>query len=271
VPIIRPLRGALPWAGVHRIRGVLNGTANFVLGRIEAGCNADDAVEEAKALGFAEADPSRDLDGLDTADKIRVLAWLAFDVDPGRLVTPTGGIRPQTARIVADARAFGRVVRLVGECARSANGIHAAVEPVAFPPTSPLAGVTGEENIVVVDTDWNGTIRLAGPGAGGRPTASAILADMIDPGSPPPAPGTLPTAGAPADTGWILSVREGHGAARAARELLGHEHVAIRVEAPGPGETRFLTMPAEPARLRSLQARLTAGGLDPLLTRASDD
>jgi homoserine dehydrogenase len=164
---------------VHRIRGVLNGTTNFLLGRIEAGARFHDALAEAHERGFAEADPSRDLDGLDTADKVRVLAWLAFGVDPARIDVPTRGIRPDPERLVAEARAGGGVVRLVGECAAAAGGVSARVGPVVLPRDSPLANVAGEENIVIIDTGWNGSIRLAGPGAGGRPTASALLADMV--------------------------------------------------------------------------------------------
>jgi homoserine dehydrogenase len=179
VPVIRVLRDALGQAGVRRIRGVLNGTTNFVLGRMEEGSRFDEAVAEAQALGFAEADPERDLNGQDAADKIRLLAWEAFGVDPARLPLEPVGLLPDPDRLVADARAAGRTVRLLAEAVRTARGVTATVQPVAVERDSTFGRAAGEENVVEFESDTLGTVRLSGPGAGGRPTAAALLGDLL--------------------------------------------------------------------------------------------
>ncbi|HEX7120108.1 MAG TPA: homoserine dehydrogenase [Longimicrobiales bacterium] len=180
VPVIRTLRDALAETEVRSIRGVLNGTTNFILSRLHDGARFDAALADAQRLGFAEADPSRDLDGRDAADKIRILAWLAFGVDPATVTVERRGILPDPDRIAADARAQGLVPRLVARCVRTDAGAAAVVEPVALPPDAPLALARGAENVVEIETRWNGTVRLSGPGAGGAPTASAVLGDVME-------------------------------------------------------------------------------------------
>lgn len=179
VPVIRVLRDALGQAGVRRIRGVLNGTTNFVLGRMEGGSRFDHAVAEAQALGFAEADPERDLNGQDAADKVRLLAWQAFGVDPAKLPLDPVGLLPDPDRLVADALASGRTVRLLAEAVHTAEGVTATVAPVLVERDSTFGRAAGEENVVEFESDALGTLRLSGPGAGGRPTAAALLSDLL--------------------------------------------------------------------------------------------
>lgn len=179
IPVLRVIRDQLSVTDIGSIRGILNGTTNYILTRLAEGWSYAEALRESQAKGFAEADPSRDVGGQDAADKIRILAWLAFGAHPTRLRVRTRGIVPDPDRLAADAAAVGGVVRLVAECAQRGAGVTAAVEPVIVRSDSLLGQVRGEDNVVVVHSRWNGTLRLAGPGAGGGPTASALLGDLI--------------------------------------------------------------------------------------------
>lgn len=181
VPVIRGLRDAFRGVTVHRIRGILNGTSNYVLSRMSAdGLSLPEALADARKHGFAEADASRDLDGRDAADKLRILAWLAFGVDPAALEVHREGILPDPARLISSAAADGRTVRLVAECEASPAGVTATVAPRFLPPDSELGLTSGAGNRIEIETAEAGTYTLAGPGAGGLATASAILADVLD-------------------------------------------------------------------------------------------
>jgi homoserine dehydrogenase len=179
VPLIQTLRDSLAESGVESVHGILNGTSNFILTRLSEGVPYAAALAEAQRAGFAEADPTRDLDGSDAADKIRILAWLAFGVDPAEVTVERRGILPDPDGLGRSARAGGGVVRLVAEAVRVNGRVRAMVRPVIVAPTSEWGRVRDQENLVVVKTKWNGTIRLAGPGAGGPPTASAVLSDIV--------------------------------------------------------------------------------------------
>ncbi len=198
IPVVRALRDSLAGHGVRAIRGVLNGTTNYVLSRLEEGASFAEALRAAQCAGFAEADPTRDLTGLDAADKIAVLAWLAFGVDPTRLAVRTSGLGADIEARVAAARAAGQVLRLVAR-ARSWSGgpegpdgpggssrpgapvAHATVGLECLAAGDPLARTRDEENAVVITSDSAGEIALHGRGAGGHATASALLADLLRP------------------------------------------------------------------------------------------
>jgi homoserine dehydrogenase len=179
VPVVRALRGALGESGLVSVRGTLNGTTNFLLGRLLEGAGYPAALAEAREKGFAEADPSRDLDGRDAAAKLAILAWLAFGADPATLRVRRRGLLPDPELLARAAALFGGVPKLVCECVRLPRGIAASVEPAVVDAGSELAGASGEHNLVVLESRWNGRIRLAGPGAGGMPTASALLWDVL--------------------------------------------------------------------------------------------
>jgi homoserine dehydrogenase len=271
IPVIRTLRDALPWAGVRTVRGVLNGTSNFLLDRIRAGHSAEAALAEAQRLGFAEADPSRDLDGLDTGDKIAVLAWLAFGVDPATLNIAPLGIGSHAERLVEDGRAFGLVTRLVGECTLRNGQVSAAVQPVALSPDSPLATVREEHNLIAIDSAWNGTVSIAGPGAGGGPTASALLSDLLQPPLPPRLAVGISAGDDARAHPWILSVRNVRdplGAEAATRAILGDAGVVIDRVINGHGTARFLTASVVRGVADRCRLRLVAAGLDPVMLAA---
>lgn len=272
VPVIRTLRDALPETGVRRVRGILNGTTNYLLSNMALGVPFATALEDARALGYAEADPTRDLDGRDAADKVAILAWLAFGADPATLSVHRRGLLPEPDRIAADAAAFGGVAKLLGECALEEDGVVAAVEPVAVAPDSAAAHTLGPENFLEVETEHSGTIRLSGPGAGGGATASAVLSDMIRrpareaPASPPPLAAEDGRAHA-----WILSVRSGGNGGSPERFLrylreAGVAPAAVREDARG-GIVRARTEPCPRARILGAERALERRGLHPVLTR----
>jgi homoserine dehydrogenase len=179
VPIVRLLRDSLAGQGLHRIRGVLNGTTNFILSRVERGASFTDALVAAQRAGFAEADPSRDLDGTDAADKIAVLAWLGFGVDPSTLEVRTRGVCETLAAEAVAAARRGRAIRLVATAVRIGDGVHCTVAPRIVPRGHPFAQVRDEQNLIQLESESTGTLTVAGAGAGGSATASAILADIL--------------------------------------------------------------------------------------------
>lgn len=184
VPVVRALRESLAGHGVRAVRGVLNGTTTFILSRLERGATFTEALAAAQRAGFAEADPTRDLTGLDAADKIAVLAWLAFGIDPTALDVRTTGLGADIGHRVREAKRDGRVIRLVAQAELRAGVVVASVAPIALDPAHALARVSDEENVVLIESESAGTITLHGKGAGGHATASAVLADLLRTVSP---------------------------------------------------------------------------------------
>jgi homoserine dehydrogenase len=181
IPIIKTLREGLAANRIRRVAGILNGTCNFILSSMrERGREFADVLAEAQALGYAEADPSFDIDGVDAAHKLAILAALAF----GRTVrfedVHIEGIRDVTALDIAFARELGYRIKLLGIARRTEAGIESRVHPCLVPENAPLARVDGVYNAVVAEGDFVGRVMLEGRGAGAGPTASAVVADLID-------------------------------------------------------------------------------------------
>lgn len=179
VPVVRALRDSLAGHGVRAVRGVLNGTTNCILTRVEQGATYAEALASAQRAGFAEADPTRDVTGLDAADKIAVLSWLAWGVNPTTLDVRTSGLPIDVEAAVASARESGRVLRLVASAELLDGTVHASVACIALDPNDPLARTRDEENAIVIESESAGAITLHGRGAGGHATASAVLADLL--------------------------------------------------------------------------------------------
>jgi len=177
IPIVRVLQHGLAGDQIDAIRGVVNGTCNYVLSRMEEGTTFADALRCAQERGFAEADATLDVDGEDAAQKMRILASLAFDapIVQERVV----GIRWITQQHIERARAGGNVIRLVASVERVASGVALRVEPCELDANDPLANVKDENNAVIVRGRAAGEIVLCGKGAGALPTASAVLSDVI--------------------------------------------------------------------------------------------
>ena len=181
IPVIKGLREGAAANVLSQVYGILNGTCNYILTRMEAeGSNFDAVLADAQSLGFAEADPSFDIDGVDAAHKLSILATLAFgtriDFDGVRL----GGIRHVLGGDIAQARALGFCVRLVGLAEADAQGLFQRVHPCLVPLNHPLAHVQGAMNAVVAEGNFVGRLFFEGRGAGEGPTASAVVADLID-------------------------------------------------------------------------------------------
>ena len=207
IPVIKGLREGAAANAVSRVYGILNGTCNFILSKMEAeGRDFAEVLAEAQALGYAEADPSFDIDGVDAAHKLAILAALAFGTQPAFANVATQGIRPVLAADIAEAAALGYRIRLVGVAETGPGGVFQRVHPCLVPLDHPLAHVTGSTNAVVADTDFAGRLLFQGAGAGAGPTASAVVADLIDiargDASPPFAmPADSLTPATPADAG----------------------------------------------------------------------
>lgn len=180
IPIIRPVRESLAGDQVERILGIVNGTTNYVLDRMASeGLDLDDVVAEAQRLGYAEADPSADVDGHDAAAKAAILASLAFHTRVSLEDVAVEGIMGLTADDIAWASRTGQVVKLLAIAERTADGVVVRVHPALVPETHPLAGVRGAFNAVFVEASAAGELMFYGRGAGGAPTASAVLGDVV--------------------------------------------------------------------------------------------
>jgi homoserine dehydrogenase len=182
IPLLRPLRESLAGDKVNRVLGIVNGTTNFILDRMESsGAGYGEALEEAGALGYAEADPTADVEGFDAAAKAAILAGIAFHTRVRLDDVHREGITEVTASDIASARRMGCTVKLLAICERAADGrsVTARVHPAMIPLSHPLASVRGAYNAVFIEADSAGQLMFYGPGAGGVPTASAILGDLV--------------------------------------------------------------------------------------------
>jgi homoserine dehydrogenase len=182
IPLLRPLRESLVGDRVKRVLGIVNGTTNFILDRMDStGAGFADALDEATALGYAEADPTADIEGFDAAAKAAILASLAFHTRVTAADVYREGIIEVTAADVASAREMGSVVKLLAICELDPTGesVSARVHPAMIPRSHPLAGVREAYNAVFVESEAAGQLMFYGPGAGGSPTASAVLGDLV--------------------------------------------------------------------------------------------
>jgi homoserine dehydrogenase len=184
IPILRPLRESLAGDRVTRVLGIGNGTTNFILDRMDtSGAGLAEAGEEAQALGYAEADPTADIEGFDAAAKAAILASLAFHTRVTAEDVHREGIAEVTASDVASAREMGSVVKLLALCALEDGpdgpAVSARVHPAMIPRSHPLASVREAFNAVFVESEAAGQLMFYGPGAGGAPTASAVLGDLV--------------------------------------------------------------------------------------------
>ena len=180
IPLLRPLRESLAGDDVRRVLGIVNGTTNYVLDKMDTtGASFHDAVEQAQALGYAEADPTADVEGFDAAAKAAILASLAFHTRVSGADVHREGITEVTAADVAAAKEMDSVVKLLAICERTDEGVSVRVHPAMIPRSHPLAGVREAFNAVFVEADAAGQLMFYGRGAGGDPTASAVLGDVV--------------------------------------------------------------------------------------------
>ncbi|MER7460892.1 homoserine dehydrogenase [Micromonospora sp. NPDC126480] len=185
IPLLRPLRESLHGDRITRVTGIVNGTTNFILSAMDAtGAGFAEALEEATELGYAEADPTADVEGFDAAAKAAILASLAFHSRVGAADVHREGITEVTAADVASAKAMGCTIKLLCIAARGADAdgretVSVRVHPAMIPRTHPLASVGDAFNAVFVEAEAAGQLMFYGRGAGGAPTASAVLGDVV--------------------------------------------------------------------------------------------
>jgi homoserine dehydrogenase len=181
IPIIKTLREALPANRVSRLYGILNGTCNYILSRMELeGLTFTECLKDAQRLGYAEADPTFDVEGYDTAHKLAILTSLAFGTEIDADAIYVEGISSITPLDLAMAKELGYRIKLLGVAERTKTGIEQRVHPTMVPRTSAIAQVMGVTNAVTLDADAVKELTLIGPGAGGDATASAVVADIAD-------------------------------------------------------------------------------------------
>ena len=207
IPVIKGLREGAAANEFERVYGILNGTCNYILSTMEdTGRDFADVLAEAQAKGYAEADPAFDIEGTDAAHKLSILAAIAFGAEIGFGAVQTQGITRILAADIAQAQSLGYVIRLIGMAEAADGKLFQRVQPHLVPFDHPLAHVDGATNAVVAEGNFSGRLLFQGAGAGDGPTASAVVADLIDiargeVGAPFSVPVTELEAMAPADTG----------------------------------------------------------------------
>nr|WP_315987515.1 homoserine dehydrogenase [Actinomadura sp. HBU206391] len=191
IPLLRPLRESLVGDHVHKVLGIVNGTTNYILDQMDThGAGFTEALEEAQSLGYAEADPTADVEGFDAAAKAAILAQLAFHTTVTAADVHREGITEVSAADMASAKAMGCVVKLLAICERvrtdeptgnslNGRGVSVRVYPAMIPRSHPLASVREAYNAVFVEAESAGRLMFYGAGAGGAPTASAVLGDLV--------------------------------------------------------------------------------------------
>ena len=181
IPLIRPLTESLAGEKLSRVLGIVNGTTNYILTAMtESGASYEDALAEAQRLGYAEADPSADVGGGDAAAKAVILGGLAFGVWVGADGVHREGIEGLESAEIGFAAQLGYVIKLLATAEALGGGISVRVHPALVPMSHPLASIRGATNAVFVEGPAIGQLLFSGPGAGGEPTATAVLGDIID-------------------------------------------------------------------------------------------
>jgi homoserine dehydrogenase len=275
VPVIRVLQESLAAAHVDRLHGIVNGTTNFILSRMaDTGASYEEALAEAQELGYAEADPTEDVNGKDAAAKMAILARLAFNTPVHLDQVPYEGIQAITADDMEYARDLGLGLKLIGTAERVGGGLSVRVHPVFLYGEHPLASVNGPFNAVTIESQAITEITLSGPGAGGPQTASAVLGDvisaMIPPASTPETTDRLEIVTDVESAFYLhLEVADRPGVLAQVAQLLGLQGASIRsFVQKGLGENARLVMVTHPLLESKFYAALELiGGLDFMRSR----
>jgi homoserine dehydrogenase len=277
IPLVRALRESLTGERIHRVMGIVNGTTNFILTKMdEEGADYASVLAEAQSLGLAERDPTADVEGYDAAAKAAILAGVAFGYDVSGDAVLREGITGISSDDVAFARRAGYVIKLLAIVERSGDeGLSVRVHPALVPKAHPLAGVRDAFNAVFIEGEAAGELMLYGQGAGGLPTASAVVGDLIDAsrnllaGTTAPAPDRQPAHLVPEsdlEAGFYISidVTDRPGVLGAVTTAFGSHSVSIRsVEQEGDGQGARLVFVTHRAREGDVRATLAdLRGLD---------
>jgi homoserine dehydrogenase len=280
IPLVRALRESLTGERIQRVMGIVNGTTNFILTRMsEQGADYADALAEAQSLGFAERDPTADVEGHDAAAKAAILAGVAFGYDVAGAEVMCEGITAIRPVDIEFAERFGYTVKLLAVVERTDDdALSVRVHPALVPRSHPLAGVRDAFNAVFIEGEAAGELMLYGQGAGGLPTASAVVGDLIDAtrnllaGTTAPSPERtlarlLPESELQTQYYLSLHVTDRPGVLAAVTKVLGDNHVSIRsMEQDGRAGEARLTFVTHRAREGDVRATLaTLGELDAVL------
>ncbi|MHB8656634.1 MAG: homoserine dehydrogenase [Solirubrobacteraceae bacterium] len=272
VPVIRVLQESLAGARIERVHGIVNGTTNFILSEMaRTGTTFEVALAEAQRLGYAEADPSEDVDGRDAAAKMAILARLAFDTPVHLHQVRYEGIEQIQPDDLEYARELGLGLKLIGTAERIGEALSVRVHPAFLYPGHPLASVSGPFNAVTVESSAITEITMSGPGAGGPQTATAVLGDvisaMIPPASTPPPAHVLEITHEVVSAFYLyLEVADEPGVLAQVARVLSLEGVSVKsVVQKGLGDQARLVMVVHPVLESRFQAaRDRLGALDVL-------
>jgi homoserine dehydrogenase len=267
VPVIRVLQESLAGARIDRVHGIVNGTTNFILTEMaRTGMTFEEALAEAQRLGYAEADPTEDVDGRDAAAKMAILARLAFDTPVHLGQVRYEGIQHIQPDDLAYADELGLRLKLIGTAERVGAGLSVRVHPAFLYPRHPLASVNGPFNAVTVESEAITEITMSGPGAGGPQTASAVLGDvisaMIPPASTPATSQELEIVADVVSAFYLhLEVADEPGVLATVAQVLAEQEVSVKsVVQRGLGEQARLVMVVHPALESRFFAAMTELG-----------
>jgi len=270
VPVIRVLQESLAGATIDRVHGIVNGTTNFILTEMgRTGMTFEQALADAQRLGYAEADPSEDVDGRDAAAKMAILARLAFDTPVHLDQVRYEGIEQIQPDDLEYARELGLGLKLIGTAERIGTALSVRVHPAFLYPGHPLASINGPFNAVTVESEAITEITMSGPGAGGPQTASAVLGDvisaMIPPASTPPTSGALELVQDVVSAFYMhLEVADEPGVLAQVAQILALQGVSVKsVVQKGLGDQARLVMVVHPVlESRFMAAMELIAGLD---------
>ncbi|MDQ2760182.1 MAG: homoserine dehydrogenase [Actinomycetota bacterium] len=272
VPVIRVLQESLAGARIERVHGIVNGTTNFILTEMaRAGVSFSEALAQAQRLGYAEADPSEDVDGRDAAAKMAILARLAFGTAVHIDQVRYEGIEQIQPDDLEYARELGLGLKLIGTAERIGDGLSVRVHPAFLYPGHPLASIDGSFNAVTVESEEITEITMSGPGAGGPQTASAVLGDvisaMIPPASAPPPSTVLEIVQDVVSAFYLhLEVADKPGVLAQVAQVLALQDVSVKsVVQKGLGDQARLVMVVHPVLESRFEAAMALiAGLDVL-------
>ncbi|MFA5785855.1 MAG: homoserine dehydrogenase [Actinomycetota bacterium] len=282
IPLIHPLRESLAGDRVTKVMGIVNGTTNYILTRMsESGCSFGEALAEAQSLGYAERDPSADIEGFDAAAKCAILATIAFDTSVVAGDVYREGITNITSQDISFAASLGYAVKLLAIAEEQDGEVAVRVHPAMIPKSHPLAGVRDAFNAVFVEGEAVGQLMFYGRGAGGSPTGAAIAGDIVDISRNLVAGGRgpgMPCVGSPkrvrpmddtlAQYYILLDVADRPGVLATVAGVFGDNEVSIRsVWQEGTGEAAQLVLITHRARERDLQATLQGLERQPTVSR----
>ena len=269
VPVVRVMRETFAGAHIEKVHGIVNGTTNYILTEMaRTGASYEDALARAQELGYAEADPTEDVNGKDAAAKMAILARLAFHAAVSLDNVPFEGIEEITADDIDYAKEFGLVLKLLGVAERRAGGVSVRVFPCFLYGGHPLASVVGPFNAVTLESEAITEVTLSGPGAGGPQTASAVLGDVVSvmsaPGmelDPIEQPRFIPPEEVESAFYLHLEVEDRPGVLAQIATVLGDHEVSVKsVVQKGIGENARLVMvmhPVAEGKFRSAVERIS--------------